>query len=70
MTNEAGELVRKLPSFAQLGITMMACVFVGVFLGRLLDRLLDTGPWLLLVFSLLGAAAAIREIAVMGKKDR
>ena len=62
--------MKKLPSLAQLGITLMACVFAGVFLGKLLDRLLGTTPWLLLVFSLLGAAAAIREIAVMGKKDK
>jgi len=61
--------MRKLPSFAQLGITMAACVIAGVFLGKLLDRWLGTAPWLLLVFSLLGAAAAIREIAVMGKKE-
>jgi len=59
--------VKKLPSLTQLGLTMTACVFAGVFLGKLLDRLLGTGPWLLLVFSLLGAAAAIREIARMGK---
>ena len=59
----------KMPSFVQLGITLAACVMTGVFLGRLLDRLLGTAPWLLLVFSLLGAAAAIREIAVMGKKE-
>jgi len=62
--------MKKMPSVAQLGLTIVSFVAVGVFLGRMLDRLLDTAPWLLLVFSLLGVAAAIREIATMGKQDK
>ncbi|NLN53511.1 MAG: hypothetical protein GX150_04315, partial [Firmicutes bacterium] len=36
---------------------MAATIFVGVLLGRFLDSLLGTSPWLLLIFSLLGAGA-------------
>ena len=46
----------------QLGITMAATVMVGVFVGRFLDNLLNTSPWLLLICSLLGAGAAIRNL--------
>ena len=47
---------------SQMGFTMAACVFIGVFLGRYLDNVLGTQPWLLLFFSLLGVAAAFRVI--------
>lgn len=57
-----GELLRALSFFSQIGVTIVACVMVGVFLGKLLDGLLGTSPWLLLIFSLLGAGAALRAI--------
>jgi len=53
---------------SQAGITMAACVLIGVFLGRTLDRLLGTAPGLLLVFSLLGVGAAFKTLFNMAKK--
>ena len=47
---------------SQIGITMASCVLVGVFSGKSLDDLFGTSPWLLLVFSLLGAAAAFKAL--------
>jgi len=41
---------------------MAASVLVGVLLGKYLDGLLDTTPWLLLIFSLLGVGAAIKSL--------
>ncbi len=41
---------------------MAAAVLMGVLLGRYLDRLFGTAPWLGLVFSLLGAGAAIKLV--------
>jgi len=45
---------------------MAACVLIGVFLGKLFDQLLGTAPWLLLLFSFLGAGAAIKAIIDLG----
>lgn len=42
-----------------LAIEMVAAVGVSVFIGWWLDRWLGTKPWLLLVFILLGIAAAM-----------
>jgi len=53
---------------SQIGITIIACVAVGIFLGRVLDSLLGTTPWLLLVFTLLGIVAAFKSIFDMAKK--
>lgn len=64
---QTGELLRALSFFSQIGITMAACVFIGVFIGRFLDNLFRTTPWLLLLFSLLGAAAALKALFDFGK---
>ncbi|HHU07154.1 MAG TPA: AtpZ/AtpI family protein [Clostridiaceae bacterium] len=64
------QVVRSIGYLTQIGITIVATVMLGVFLGRVLDNWLGTSPWLLLLFSLLGAAAAIRALFDMsrGKK--
>ena len=54
--------MRALTYLSQIGITIIACVAVGILLGRFLDSLLGTTPWLLLVFTLLGIAAAFKSI--------
>ncbi len=61
------DLLRALSFLSQIGITMAACVLIGVLVGRFLDNLLGTAPWLLLLFSLLGAAAAIKVLFDFGK---
>lgn len=60
--------MRALANFSQIGVTMAASVLIGVFLGRFLDGLFNTSPWLLLLFSFLGAGAAIRNLFDMYKK--
>ena len=62
------ETVRGLSMISQISILMVACVLIGVFLGRFLDNRLGTTPWLLLVCSLLGVAAAIKAIYDMSKR--
>ncbi|HHU23386.1 MAG TPA: AtpZ/AtpI family protein [Clostridiales bacterium] len=67
---QSKEFLRALSFFSQIGITMAACVLIGVFLGRFLDNLLSTSPWLLLFFSLLGAGAAIKAMFDLGQKKK
>ena len=64
---QTGSLLRALSFLSQIGITMAACVFIGVFVGRFLDKLLGTTPWLLLLFALLGTAAAFKALFDLGK---
>lgn len=44
----------------QLGTTMVVSMGIGVFFGRYLDNKFDTSPACLIIFSLLGGAAAIK----------
>jgi len=62
------EYLRALSFLGHIGITIVACIGIGVLLGRFLDNLLGTSPWLLLVFTLLGAAAGFKSIFDVMKK--
>lgn len=62
------QMLRSLSGISQMGLSIAACVLVGVLLGRFLDRLFDTSPWLLIAFSICGAAAGFRSIFEMAKK--
>ena len=62
------EFMRALSFLSQIGITIVVCVAVRIFLGWLLDRLLGTSPWLLIVFTLLGIVAAFKSIFDFAKK--
>ena len=61
-------LLRELTLFSQIGINMASCVLLGVFAGQFLDRRFNTSPWLLLVFSLAGVAAAYKALFDWAKR--
>ena len=62
------ELLNAFSFFSQVGIMMASCVLVGVLLGKFLDDVLGTAPWLLLLFSLLGAAASFKSVFDLANK--
>jgi ATP synthase protein I len=49
----------KLADLLSLGLLLPSSIAVGLLMGYFLDKWLGTGPWLLLVFSLLGAASGL-----------
>jgi len=55
---------------SQIGFTIVFCILIGVLLGQYLDGLIGSSPWLLLLFSLLGMAAAFRTMFSMAKKKQ
>ncbi len=46
----------------RIAVDIVAGIGVGVAIGFFLDRWLDTTPWLLIVFFILGSAAGIRNV--------
>jgi len=62
------EFTRAMSYFLQISVSIIACIALGIFLGWLLDRFLGTSPWLLLVFTLFGMAAAFKSIFDFAKK--
>ena len=62
------EFVLALSHFLQIGISIIACLAVGIFLGWILDRYLGTAPWMILIFTFLGIGAAFKSIFDFAKK--
>jgi len=60
--------IKSLSFLSQIGVTIIACIAVGILFGSFLDSLLGTTPWLLLVFILLGIVAAFKSILDLAKK--
>jgi len=46
----------------RIGVELVSALIVGVGIGLLLDKWLDTTPWFLLLFFLLGSAAGIMNV--------
>ncbi len=57
---------------AQLGVAMLANIFVGFVIGMALDKIFGTAPWLLLLFCLFGVLAGFRTMyrIAMGQYDQ
>jgi ATP synthase protein I len=51
----------------RIGTEMIAALGVGIGIGLLLDRWLDTKPWLMIVFTLLGSMAGFFSIYRLAK---
>ena len=60
--------VKAFSLLSQMGITIIACIGVSIFLGSFLDNTLGTSPWLLIVFTFLGIAAALKSIFDFARK--
>ncbi len=69
MKDENRRIIRALGLMMQLGLSMACCVLVGVIAGRFLDSKLGTSPWLLVLCSLIGGAAALKVMYDMVIKE-
>ena len=54
--------VKALAFISQIGVTVAACIIIGVFGGMFLDNLFGTSPWILIAGSILGVLAALKSI--------
>jgi len=68
MDNDKKALANAFGVTLQFGLTAIFSVVLGILAGYWLDRLLDTSPWLLILFSVFGVAAAIKSLMGLAKK--
>jgi ATP synthase protein I len=54
--------LRKLAELSSVGLLLPSSIIVGLFFGYVLDRWLRTAPWLLLVFTVLGAVSGLLSL--------
>lgn len=50
---------------SQVGITMIANIFVGLFIGKYLDQWLNTSPLFLLLFIFVGVFSGIKSVYLL-----
>lgn len=62
--------IKELAYFGSLGLQVALSIFIGYGIGKYLDGKFETGPWLTIIFFLLGIAAAIRNLGLAIKKLR
>ena len=55
-------------SASVVGLNLVSATFVGLLIGWWLDRWLDTKPWLLLTFLILGIAAGFKNVVIEVRK--
>ena len=65
---ERRAILRAMGLMSQIGLTVVACIVVGIFIGRFLDNFFGTSPWLLIVFTLLGVISAFKSMIDLSKK--
>lgn len=66
MKQEDKKILRAIMMISQIGISMMAPIFLSAFIGYWLDKWLNTQYWFI-VFVLLGVCAAFRSVYVLTK---
>ncbi len=62
------EVFKSLYNYSSLGIEMGLCVVIGFAMGYYLDKYLGTNPYLTLIFTIFGVAAAFRAVYRVYKK--
>ena len=62
MKEDKKKLYTRVMRYSAVGLEMGFCVAIGVAIGYFLDRYFHTGPWLLLIFLILGVVAGFRGL--------
>jgi ATP synthase protein I len=68
MDKDKKDLIRTLGYLSTVGLTMAFSIGIGAIFGNYLDGNFGTKPWLLIVFTGFGIAAAFRNLHRMYKK--
>ncbi len=61
--------LRRLAELTSIGLILPSSIAVGLFFGYFLDRWLDTAPWLLLIFTVLGIVSGLLSLFRALKKE-
>jgi ATP synthase protein I len=62
MKEKDRRLIRVLGVLSTVGIAMVAATVIGFYFGRFLDARFGTGPWLTIIFLVLGIVAGFRNL--------
>ncbi len=68
MDEDKKELFRILGYLSTVGLAMAFSIAIGALIGHYLDGKFGTNPWLLIIFTCFGIAAAFKNLHMMYKK--
>lgn len=60
--NDQGKWIRAAGQASSIGLVLVISIAIGYFFGSWLDRVFGTGPWLMLVFTVMGIVAGFIEV--------
>ena len=60
---------RKIAEAGSIGLVLPSSIAVGLFFGYMLDKWLHTGPWMLLIFLVLGIVSGLLSLYRALKKS-
>lgn len=66
--NIASPMGRAISTASVIGLHMVVAVFIGFGFGFFLDKTFDTGPWLTIIFLLLGVVAGFKNMVASGRR--
>lgn len=69
MAEDYKQLFKSLSFLSSVGITMVAATFIGLAMSYYLDKWLETGPWLTLIFLMLGIVSGFRNIYILTSRE-
>jgi ATP synthase protein I len=70
MDKDTKELIRILGYLSTVGLAMAFSIGIGALIGVYLDGKFGTEPWLLIIFTGFGIAAAFKNLHLMYKKTK
>lgn len=70
MDKDTKNLIRTLGYLSTVGLAMALSIGIGALIGNYLDGKFGTEPWLLIVFTGFGIAAAFKNLHIMYKKTK
>ncbi len=62
MSNDQGKWIRAAGQASSIGLVLVISITIGYFFGSWLDSKFGTGPWLMLVFTVMGIVAGFIEV--------
>lgn len=66
--NIASPMGRAISTASVIGLHMVVAVFIGFGFGFFLDKTFGTGPWLTIIFLLLGIVAGFKNMVASGRR--
>lgn len=64
-----GATIKSVGFLSTVGIALVAATLIGLAMGYYLDKWLGTGPWLTLIFLVMGIVSGFRNVYILTERE-